>query len=205
MAILFKIDVDKIYIYPFGGISKFNISLNENLMKEFIILIMGPLFQFIFYCILVRIDYFSNYVSLIKIYNYTILFFNLLPIYPLDGGKLLNIILSLTLSFRKSLKISIYLSYLIIILLFILSLCTDISINIVIIISFLIYRVSNEKRKEKYMFDRFLLERYLYNYNFKTRKNVDKLEDFMKGKYHTVRINNKYYTEKTILGKKFNK
>ena len=79
-AIFFKIEVDKIYIYPFGGVSKFNISLNESLLKEFLILIMGPLFQIAFYFIIINIDYFNNYINLITVYNYTILLFNLLPI-----------------------------------------------------------------------------------------------------------------------------
>ena len=53
-AVFFRIEVDKIYIYPFGGVSKFNISLNESLLKEFLILIMGPLFQIAFYFIIIK-------------------------------------------------------------------------------------------------------------------------------------------------------
>lgn len=205
MAILFKIEVDKIYIYPFGGISKFNISFNESLIKEFIILIMGPLFQMIFYLIIININYFDNYISLITVYNYTILFFNLLPIYPLDGGKLLNIILSSKIAFKKSLNISIYFSYFVIICLSYLLLCRDISINIIVIISFLFFKIGDERKKKKYIFDKFLLERYLNNYEFKKRKEVNKIDDFMRERYHIIKIKDKYYTEKAILNKKFNK
>ena len=101
-AIFFRIEVDKIYIYPFGGVSKFNISLNESLLKEFLILIMGPLFQIAFYFIIINIDYFNNYINLITVYNYTILLFNLLPIYPLDGGRILKYILHIKYGNKKS-------------------------------------------------------------------------------------------------------
>ena len=39
--------VEKILIYPLGGISKFSTSFNISLVKEFLILLLGPLFQFI--------------------------------------------------------------------------------------------------------------------------------------------------------------
>lgn len=203
-AVFFKIEVDKIYIYPFGGVSKFNISLNESLLKEFLILIMGPLFQIAFYFIIINIDYFNNYINLITVYNYTILLFNLLPIYPLDGGKLLNIILSTKLSFRNSFDVSIIVSYLTLLLISIYLLCRNLSLNIVVIISFLIFKISKELKKRKYIFDKFLLERYLNRYSFKKRKKVNSINNFMRGKYHLVKKGNKYYTEKTILENKFN-
>ena len=89
-AHLLGIKVDKIYIYPFGGIAKFHIPYNYSNYKEFLILLNGPLFQFLAKYILVYL--FPNYSETINIYHYGILLFNLLPIYPLDGGKLLNII-----------------------------------------------------------------------------------------------------------------
>lgn len=204
-ALFFKINVDKIYIYPFGGISKFDISLNENLFKELLILIMGPIFQIVFYLILIRIHYFNSYISIITIYHYTILFFNLLPIYPLDGGKLLNIILCFHIPFKKSLTVSLIFSYITICFLSIYMLLKDFSINILVIISFLIYKVDLEVKKKNYVIDKFLLERYLKHYHFKKRKEVSSSDDFMKNKSHIIKVGNKYYTERDFLNHKFNK
>lgn len=203
-AIFFHVEVDKIYIYPFGGISKFHLSLNESLKKELLILIMGPLVQFVFYLFLLKLDFFHNYQKLIMVYNYTILTFNLLPIYPLDGGRLLNIILSFHVSFQKSLNVTFLISYFTILLLAIYFFIHYFSINVIIIISFLWYKLKKEERNKNYLFDKFLLERYLNQYKFKRRKKVEDIKDFMRGRNHLVRSGGRYYTEKEVLYKKFN-
>lgn len=195
---------DKIYIYPFGGISKFHLSLNEDLYKEFIILLMGPLLQFIFSIVLVKIPFFSHYSEIIKVYNYTILGFNLLPIYPLDGGKLLNIILSLKESFSRSLTITLIISYIVVFIFGIIYMFKDFSLNIIIIISFLVFKVTSEWKNKKYLTDKFLLERYLHKYKFKKRKNVNSINEFMRNRNHLVKIGDRYYTERDVLNKKFN-
>ena len=46
-AKLFNWKVDKIYIYPLGGVTKFNENINKPLIEEFLITIMGPIFQII--------------------------------------------------------------------------------------------------------------------------------------------------------------
>ena len=43
-------------------------------------------------------------------YNCYIILFNLLPMYPLDGFKILNSLLEIFLSFKKSIKLSLVLS-----------------------------------------------------------------------------------------------
>lgn len=203
-AIIFHIKVDKIYIYPFGGISKFYLSLNESLWRELFILIMGPLVQSIFYLFLLRLEFFNHYHNLITIYHYTILTFNLLPIYPLDGGRLLNIILSFHVSFKKSLNVTFFLSYLTILFIAFYLLIHYFSINVIIIISFLCYKLKKEEKNKDYLFDKFLLERYLNQYRFRKRKNVEDISEFMRGKNHLVRKGGRYYTEKEVLYKKFN-
>lgn len=203
-AIILKFDVDKIYVYPFGGVSKFNIDLNESIFKEFIVLMMGPVFQIIFFILLCKISYFNSYIKILETYNYTILFFNLLPIYPLDGGKLLNLLLSINISYKRSFNISIIISYLTIIVIFIIYLFNNIKLNILVILSFLVFKVFNENKKKNYLFDKFLLERYLNKYSFRKRKKVNDISEFTRMKKHIVKKNNRYYTEKEILNNKFN-
>ena len=202
-ASILKVELDKIYIYPFGGISKFNIELNERLERELLILVLGPLSQFLFALILESLSFFSHYSKIIEIYNYTILGFNLLPIYPLDGGKLINILLSYISSFKRSLNITLIISYFVITIIGIKLLLSDFSLSIIMIICFLIYKVNIEWKNKKYLNDKFLLERYLHNYSFKKRKYVSSTDDMMRNKYHLFKIDGKYHTEREVLFNKF--
>lgn len=165
---------------------------------------MGPLTQLVFALILIKLPFFNHYKNLIKVYNYTILGFNLLPIYPLDGGKLLNLFLCILKSFKKSLIITLMISYITIFIIGLLLVFKDFSLNVIIVVSFLIYKVNLEWSNKDYLNDKFLLERYLYNYKFNKKKLVSNIDEFMRNKTHLVKEKNRYYTEKEVLFKKFN-
>ena len=51
-ALIYKWKIKKIIILPFGGITIFNELINKSLKEEFVILILGPIFQILFYFIL---------------------------------------------------------------------------------------------------------------------------------------------------------
>lgn len=201
-AKIFGIKVDKIYLYPFGGIAKFHIPLNYPILKELIILINGPLAQELAKIILIK--YFPRYENLIVVYHYSILIFNLLPIYPLDGGKLINLIISSITPYKKSIKLSIIISYLTILILVLLNI-NNIKINTIIMIIFLIYKVSIENKTINIKYENFLLERYINNYNFKKTTIINDYRNFYKGKRHLLKINNKYTLENDYLRKKYKK
>lgn len=201
-AIMFKIEVDKIYLYPLGGISKFHIPLNYSTLKEFIILISGPLFQELAKTILFFLM--PRYTKEIILYHYGILMFNLLPIYPLDGGKLIQLVLQLFIPYKQSLKITIKISYIFISIYFIFSLPTS-KITAVIVAFFLLYKVREEEKKINYIYEKFILERYLNNYTFKHSKLITNQDSFYKNNRHLIKENDNYYLEKDFLQKKYKK
>lgn len=178
--------------------------MNVSLKREFIVLIMGPIFQIIAFLALINISFFNAYKELIYTINYSILIFNLLPIYPLDGGKLLNILFNYLLNFRKSFIGVISISYLTIIFLLIYYFKTTISLNIIFMICFLIYKVTSEKKSINNYYNKFLLERYLNNYDFKRRKKIDSINNLYRDCSHIIKKDSRYYTEKDFLREKFN-
>ena len=200
MAYIFKIEIKEIYIYPLGGISKLKIDLNINPIKEFLILIMGPLFQLLGSFILIRIMPYNK--EIINIYNYGILGFNLLPIYPLDGGKLLKIVLDNFITYKNSFKLTIIISYLIV---FIIWLINKSTINILVMISFLVLLITKEKSKLNYYYQKFILERYLNNYKFKNSKIISNDNNFYRNKKHIIKSNDKYYLERKKKKKMYKK
>jgi len=199
-ALYYKWKIDKIIILPFGGITLFNELLNRKIKEEYIILILGPLFQIIFYLILLLLNIENN---LYKNYNYFILLLNLLPILPLDGSKLLNIIFNKFFSFKQSHLLSIYISF-ITILLIIISCFFYSNLVIFIFVIFLFTKVIDEIKKHNYILNKFFYERYYYNLNFKKNKIIKGLNiNKMFRDYKHVFYCNKYYTEKEILKRKF--
>lgn len=204
-AKILKVPVEKIHIYPFGGHSKLNNNLNDPISKELLILIMGPITQILFFVFLIRGNYLSNDHELIRVYHYYLLIFNLLPIYPLDGGKLINLLTSIIYPFKKSLFYTIYLSYLITILLFSYLIVQAFTLNILLLFILVIIKIVEEDKKKNYIIKRFLLERYTKKFNFKKIKEVKHIDEFMRNKRHIILNNGHYYTEREVLRTKFEK
>lgn len=202
-ALLFNWNIEKIKIYPFGGYTIFNADINKPFIEELLVFNGGILFQFILF-ILVKI--FMNeslYIyQLFMNYNLSILLFNLLPIIPLDGAKVLNILLNKFISFRKSHKITMYISVLSIIILIV---CFYSDLNMIMISIILICFLYKECKNRIYLYNMFLIERYIKNINYKNNCFIDGIHiDKMKKYVNNVFIyKNKYIDEKDVLSKKY--
>ena len=111
-GILMGMKPEKIELMPFGVSISFKIKVEEynkkikkgNMLeiKKILVALAGPLTNFIIIIIAsnINIDLFK---ALIVIYtNFLIMIFNLLPIYPLDGGRILKGILHINFGIKKS-------------------------------------------------------------------------------------------------------
>lgn len=201
LAKIEKIKVKKIVFYPLGGISKIDIPLNINPFKEFIILIAGPIFQCI--ACLILIILFPKYQEEIILYHKNILLFNILPIYPLDGGKLLRLIIELFLPFQKSFYFIIIISYITTITIFIMT--PQKKINMFLTTFFLLFLIQKEYKKRKIRYEKFLLERYLNEYNFSKSCIIKNKNNFYRNRKHLIKEGDNYYLEKEYLLKKYHK
>lgn len=197
-AMLLGWNTDKIYIYPYGGFSKFSDDLNKPIKEEFLVLIMGPIVQIITYLILSSLGFRD-----VKIYHYAILLFNLLPIYPLDGGKLMHLFFLTCTSYQKSYKITIYISYFFFLVLSVTLYQKAISLQLLMMLCLILTKLTEEAKKTSYYFQKFLLERYLKNYQFKHRKVITNLQEMRKEVTHLFYRKGKYYSEKEMLKQHF--
>ena len=197
MSLLFKWKINKIIILPFGGLTKYNEIINRPLIEEFLVSISGILLQLIFYKLIDDyIDY--KYFSFI---NYFIIIFNLLPIYPLDGSKILNIFFNKIFSFKNSILLTVIVSYVTIIILSLLLFNTNKLLFMMFI--FLFIEVNKYYKEKDLIFNKFLLERYLNEFKFKKEKVINNVSKMKKDYRHLFYINNKYMTENTFLKKMF--
>ena len=206
IAKLNKLNPDIIIIYPFGGITKMHNFINNPISKELIVAISGVLFQSIYYLIIIvlyKYDIIREYIfNLYRTYHYSILIFNLLPIHPLDGSIILNLILSKYLPYKLTLKLNVIIS--------IITMITIISINyykfnytIILIITIIIDSLVKYYKNVNYIFNKFLIERYLYKIKPKRIKTINKINDMYKEKYHIFKEKNNYLTEKQVLNCRF--
>lgn len=197
-AIIYNWKIERVIILPFGCLTIFNELLNRKIKEEFIIVLMGPIFQIIFFLIFKNIFLSDLFIK----YHYILLFLNLIAIYPLDGSKILNLILNKFLSYYTSFKINIYVSYFFLILMFLYNIKYK-NIMLFLYLLLLFINVLKENKNIKYRFKKFMYERYLYKLEFNKSKII-KNEYQMKRDYrHIFNINKKYYLEKEILSNIF--
>lgn len=109
-GVLLGFKLDTLRIIPLGFSIEFKINikdynkkiLNSNILtvKKIIISLAGPLFNLLIVLLGIILNININIIYT----NFLILIFNLLPIYPLDGGRILNNILKILVGNRKAHK-----------------------------------------------------------------------------------------------------
>lgn len=167
--------VIKINIYPCGLLTTFNMKINDSIIKDLLVALSGPLFQIILYLLIKK--YYNIHLFL--------LIFNLLPIYPLDGSKIVSDILYILFPYKMSNNILFYISY--ILCLFILSFFIfNFNLFYLIIFIVLFIKVISFYINLNYLFNLFILERIMYKFNFKILKKINNINHMYKGRIHTI-------------------
>ena len=193
---LFKYDVVCIELLPFGGFTTTNQKINSNINKDLIIALGGIFFQLIFVLI---IFFFKNDINMITYnlfikYNLILIIFNLMPIIPLDGNNLVHLLIEKKYSFHLSYYLNFIVSSIFLILFSIINYIFN--IDNYFIISFLFYKGVIYLKNFKYINNRFLLERYLYNLDYKKiDNNTSNLKSLRKEVLHFFKENSRYVKE----------
>lgn len=204
IAKLFKYRILKVTIYPFGGITVLEKDLNTPTNIELLIALGGIIAQLIIIILINIIDINMYWKTLIIKYNFSIMIFNLIPIIPLDGSAILGSIINKMCSFKKTYFIQIIISILCIIIYMIVNYW--LALNNYLIIILFIYKTYEKVKNYKYIHNRFLLERYLKNYNFKhLNTNKGNLDDLKIDTKHYFKEGNNIVCEKEKLAELFDK
>ncbi len=201
-AHFFRWKTDKIYLYPFGGLSSFQEELNCPIREELIVLVLGPLFQCFGFWIWKQFLSGPS-VSQLQTFHYALLLFNLLPIYPLDGGKFLYLFHSHFFAYKRALTLTFFFSYLALFLFLFYIVFLHWSFALFLLFLLLFYKLWIEEKKKPIYFQKFLLERYFSSYPFRKRRTVCSVYQMRRGYRHLFYEKGRYYTEKEFLRKKF--
>lgn len=168
MAKYFGWRVNRVVLWVFGGVMETDEHGNRPLKEELFVTLAGPVQHIFIYMLLIlsgAVDFLPEAV-LETAYNYNtaILLFNLLPIWPLDGGKILFLILSIIVPFKRALD-WIFLSSLIMCVVFIVGhlYFFTFTLTFTLIMVFLYLENRLEWKRRFYIFIRFLMDRYERN------------------------------------------
>ena len=199
-GIIFSWRINEVVILPFGGLTIFNCFVNTSLFEQFIVTFLGPLFQILYFLVL---NYFFYLSDRIIFYNYSLLFFNLLPIFPLDGSKFLYIFLCIFFPFRYVLYFLLYVSFCFI--LFVFLFVGRFDLIVFLILFFLIVKCINEFLNIPFIFNKFLFERYTNDFKFRLVKRVNSINKMFIWCGHVFFNNDGFISEKKKLLKMFDK
>ena len=200
--------IDKVIIYPYGGFVKLNTRINTKIENDLLVAISGIIMQSIYFGIiffLYRNGIVREYIySLFLLYHKSMLIFNLLPIYPLDGAKIVNLILSKYFSFNIANYISIVIS-LITVVLFLYSDIYENNYSIILVIGVLMKNIYKFYKDISYIYNRFILERYLFKFNYKDKKVIKNINKMYKNREHLFNDKGKLINEKEYISTFFEK
>ncbi|MBO0994078.1 M50 family metallopeptidase [Bacillus sp. SD088] len=206
VAQFFNWKIKKVMLLPFGGFCDVDEHGNRTLVEEFCVIIGGPL-QHLWIAGIIPLLHMgglisAEYAQQISHYNWMIMIFNLLPIRPLDGGKLVHLYLSTYKSYLDSVRMSVVISFVILLMFHILVLLVaPLHINIWVILMYLNVCLWTDWKQQKYLLMRFLLERHFGEQQSISRLQTiqadsedyvfDILSKFKRGYKHLIDIDGK--------------
>ena len=164
VAHFFKWDIRKIELLPFGGVVEMNETSNRPIKEEFLVVIAGPL-QHIWliglsYLILQTSFWTVNYHEIFVWHNLVILFFNLLPVWPLDGGRLVHLLFCNYFPYIKAYIFSLVSSVVSLVIITIIAYSLyPFHLNLWVVITFLFISNYLQWKQRHYSMIRFLLQR----------------------------------------------
>jgi len=166
-----------INLWIFGGELVTEEHSERPLFEQVVVTLAGPFQHLLIYLFIIICNYFSflpeHIMHIIFIYNTVILFFNFLPIWPLDGGKLLFIFLCLIFPYRLAYSTILIVAMCLCIVLFLSQLLFfSFTLSAIIIFAYLLLRNITEWKQRFFVFMRFLLQRYHMKRDKKHREHL---------------------------------
>lgn len=165
MAYSFGWRIKRIQLLPFGGVAEVEEHGNKPYQEEALVVLAGPLMNAIMIGVswlLLKLNVWElAFVIQFIEYNLIILVFNLLPIWPLDGGKLVQLALSLMFPYKRAIRYSLISStFFLVLYLGVVSAFFYTYFYLWSVAVFLIVSLYLEARQSPYQYMRFLMSRY---------------------------------------------
>lgn len=156
--------VTEVQLLPFGGVATMEDSYATDPLDEIVVALAGPFLNVVMMAISYLFWYGNvwseEWARFFLVSNATIALFNLLPIWPLDGGRILQAMLCWVLPYRSAAILSMTGSTLLAGILVGFS-CLDVKVNVLVIGIYLLTVNIQSFMRFPYHFFRFLMEKYV--------------------------------------------
>ncbi len=119
VALRFGVPISRILLLPIGGMAQFG-EIPRRPVREILITLAGPMVNFLLAlliflifgwpnpALLMRQDYaWAQMAGLLLYFNLAMSLFNLLPVFPMDGGRLLRALLAVKLSYLTATRVAV--------------------------------------------------------------------------------------------------
>ena len=193
MARYFHFEIDKIEILPFGAYLSLKDVYNHDIKEELCVVLAGPATHlFLYYIILFCFK--GEYQQYLFTFNSFLFLFNLLPIYPMDGYRILSLLIQSVYDLKKSLYISLKISVfaLSVLSLFYFEIETMVIIIYLLQSQFYCYKSINEQL-------RYVYSHISYTNDNSKRKIIHDCFEYRRGYNNFFIIENKLYNEKDVV------
>ena len=109
MARYFKFEIEKIVVLPFGAYLLLKDMYLHDIKEELCVVLAGPATHLFLYYV-INIFFNGYYKEYLLTFNSFIFIFNLLPIYPMDGHRIISLLIQTIYDLKKSLYLSLKIS-----------------------------------------------------------------------------------------------
>ncbi len=187
IAYFLKREIQEVCLLPFGGYVKMNSIVSSDIVEDLFIAGGGIFFQTIFGFLLIILYKFNlmdkSIFEFLNSYNIIIILFNLVPVSPLDGAKMLRCVFEVFVPFRKVFVIIYLLSVFILVSIGFTN--YQIVLDNVFVFVFLVVSSFLEYKNRRYVLNRFYLERITRKFSY-PYKNIKRYENMYKNHRHYI-------------------
>ncbi|MGL4373791.1 MAG: site-2 protease family protein [Turicibacter sp.] len=213
MASIFKWKLKDIKIFGYGGVMTFEGELNKSNMEDISVSFGGILFNILFLLVILSIPTRFLDIQNLRIQSLYIqaqlfvIAFNLLPLPPLDGNRIMISLLSLFFPYKYVLSFNKWISFILLGVIYVVTIYYDFR-QYFIIITYISISTIRFNRQIPYLFQRFVLQKKMYNNPGLSMKTTilsnHYWEMFLYKVYQNgFLINNRLYNETQLLDVKY--
>src|SRR5699024_310968 len=174
MALMFRWKIESVTLSFFGGVMQTSEDMNRTWLEQFIVILAGPFQHVGLFCLFYLLEntgmITATFVAEAQYFNMLLFFFNLLPIFPLDGGKLVFSLFTLIMPYKRAFESMIVFTIIMtVVVLFVQVVFMPYHLTVLFIWLFLFHENFLDWKYRMYHFVQFLLQRKEGNfYHLKT-------------------------------------